>query len=567
MGDSALRFKGIVRQHRLAGGLVASGVVAAIAIVLVPDLGPDLAPVFVMLNAAVAGTLYLRKARGFDGRERQAWTLIGSGFVVAAVGVLGLGSYQAVTGEAPAFGPADLLFISTYVIITIGLVRLPHVTGDLTQRLRLIVDGFVGAISMAAVVWVWFLDDVWSELRGADAWERWVGSLYPLVDFVFLIVLLTIFLRRSAHRFDRRLLLFGAAFLLQAGADLTYVVNGAGRTFADVEPLWPLFVLAGAGFVAVGMIVEHRPPLREYAERDLSWLPTIAPYALAAVMVGMLLVQVQGSAISIENLGLFYSTLVVAALVVARQGIAIRENHIHVERERRALISSISHELRTPLTAMVGFLDVLTDERFELPPDEQRDLLGVVDQQARYMGRIVSDMVALARGRSDRMELSESTAPVREILVKAAGVADGGVDGLTIECDEHLGAMADPDRVQQAVVNLLSNATRYGGAQRLVRARTVGPHLRIEVHDDGPGVPKRHQLTIWERFERGAHRLDANVPGSGIGLAIVEAIAAAHGGRAVYETSPVLGGVCFILELPNRAVRLEVPEPIGAELD
>ena len=56
---------------------------------------------------------------------------------------------------------------------------------------------------------------------------------------------------------------------------------------------------------------------------------------------------------------------------MARQGSAIRENHVHVERERRALISSISHELRTPLTAMVGFLAVLTDDRYTLPDDER----------------------------------------------------------------------------------------------------------------------------------------------------------------------------------------------------
>ena len=89
------------------------------------------------------------------------------------------------------------------------------------------------------------------------------------------------------------------------------------------------------------------------------------------MMAVMLISQIESSGLGVGGRPLFYSTMVVGALVMARQGIAIRENHVHVERERRALISSISHELRTPLTAMVGFLDVLTDDRYTLPDDER----------------------------------------------------------------------------------------------------------------------------------------------------------------------------------------------------
>jgi len=81
----------------------------------------------------------------------------------------------------------------------------------------------------------------------------------------------------------------------------------------------------------------------------------------------------------------------------------------------------------------------------------------------------------------------------------------------------------------------------------------------LEIHDDGPGVPRRHEVRVWERFERGPNRLNAAVPGSGIGLAIVEAIAKSHGGSAEYRLSDELGGACFSVTLPGRVSHVETP--------
>ena len=103
-------------------------------------------------------------------------------------------------------------------------------------------------------------------------------------------------------------------------------------------------------------------------------------------------------------------------------------------------------------------------------------------------------------------------------------------------------------------MNLLANSFRYGGEHRLVVARAVASDLTFEVHDDGPGVPKKYELVIWDRFERGPNRLNASVPGSGIGLAIVDAIARAHGGAASYRRSDELGGACFSVHLPGRVL-------------
>jgi signal transduction histidine kinase len=107
--------------------------------------------------------------------------------------------------------------------------------------------------------------------------------------------------------------------------------------------------------------------------------------------------------------------------------------------------------------------------------------------------------------------------------------------------------------MQQVLINLLTNAARYGGPHRLVRVVATGSDLVLEVHDDGEGIPRRYEVRVWDRFERGPNRLNASVPGSGIGLSIVLAIADAHGGTANYRRSERLGGACFEVYLPGRA--------------
>ena len=554
-------FLSIMKRHWWATTLLVTGLVAAIAIVIDPSLGEDVAPPIVIANLFTAGVLFVRKSRRFDGRERQAWATVGTAFLTAGVGVIVVGAIQTVSGEVPAFGYADLFFIGTYVIIGLGLFRLPHVaTGDLMSRLRVGVDALVGAISMATILWVWFVADLWADLRGVSALERFVGALYPFADIAMFVVVITVVLRRTALRFDPRLLIIAVAFTAQAAADLMYVVTGVGKTFAEAQPVFPLFVLAGMGYVLAGMVVERTPKLREYADRDLSWLPMVAPYSLAIAMIVMLINQLGQPAAAGTSRGLILSTMVVAVLVVVRQAIAIRENTQHVERERRALISSISHELRTPLTAMVGFLDVLTDERSNLSQNEHQDLMAVVDQQARYMGRIVSDMVTLARGPAHGLELSIGETTMSEVVDRSLQIADPDGNTFDVDCPPDLGAAVDPDRIQQVLVNLLANAVRYGGDRRALVIERRGSDLLIEVHDNGRGVPKRHELAVWQRFERGAHRFDASTPGSGIGLAIVAAVAKAHRGSAAYRQSERLGGACFYVVLPGRAIELNPTE-------
>lgn len=95
----------------------------------------------------------------------------------------------------------------------------------------------------------------------------------------------------------------------------------------------------------------------------------------------------------------------------------------------------------------------------------------------------------------------------------------------------------DHSRLHQVLVNLLTNAVRYGQGEIHVLAHTTGTGVAVEVHDDGPGIAKKHEAIVWERFERGAHRLDSTIPGSGIGLSIARSLVTAHGGALAYSRS------------------------------
>jgi signal transduction histidine kinase len=489
-----------------------------------------------------------------EGRDRLAWRLIGIGFSVVSAGILTIAIIDTFFGPAPAFGPADLIILSGYVLILTGFGSLPHMTDSTVQRVRVYLDSVIGAISVAVLMWVFFLDDLLLAYMQADAWERWVGSAYPLLDVAALMVVIIVTVRRSSFRFDLRLLLFAAGIIIQSLADLTLLRSGLGQTFGDADPNYELFLLAAVFYVSAASIAHRQPKARVYADRNASLMSMLAPYTTAGALVILAVVEVQANALTTNARVSLIATLLVGILVIARQGVAIRENRQLVERQRAELVSSISHELRTPLTAIVGFLDVMQDDEAALGEAERSELTAVIHEQARHMSRIVSDLILLARGSPDELTLKESSVKITDVVKGAINSVEQKNASVTVEIEAQLQAMLDAGRVQQVIVNLLTNAVRYGEGKSLIVVRREGRDLAIEVHDNGPGVPKKYELMVWERFERGPNRFNSNTPGSGIGLAVVDAITRAHQGTTTYRSSERLGGACFRVVLPDRVI-------------
>lgn len=517
------------------------------------SLGEVLGIPLMFAGYVIGSWLYVRGSRAFDGRERLAWTLIGTAFLFGATGVAAVAVAFGLGYDIPAFGPLDLIFIAAYVINLAGMWVLPHLQGGPIRRARIFIDGLVGAVSLAVVGWVWFLRDILEKVGQASPFQVVVGSAYPLIDLATLIVVVVVTLRRSTLRFDPRVLLMGAGFVAQAVADLLYLHRGLGESFSGANPVYPLFLLAIAFFLMAGLILDSRPREREYAERNTPWWAMVAPYGAAVVLVSTSVVRVISENHEAGTVELFVGAVVVVSLVIIRQALAIRETREMVEQQRSALVSSISHELRTPLTAMVGFLDILTDPDQHIEARARNEMLEIVSHQATYMARIVSDLVMLNRSRPD-ITLHQELVDLDSVVKSAIAALDIDTGpGVSMNIEPGLAGFFDRDRIQQILVNLLTNAARYGGPRRLVTAHRDGNDLYLEVHDDGEGVKKRYELVIWERFERGAHRYDAGTPGSGVGLAIVDMLARAHNGLARYRRSEILGGACFSIYLPGRA--------------
>lgn len=507
----------------------------------------------VFVGALLAGVTFLRGSRSVQGRERLGWTFVGLGMLTAALGVLTVGVMFFVAGDAPAFGWTDLFFLGTYVLVIVGFAALPHTQGSALQRWRMLLDGLIGAVSVGALMWAFFLSDLMTDLADASIAARTIGAFYPFLDIVVITVAMSVLLRRSRHRFDLRVAVFTVGVLAQVGGDLAFFISGHSGSFDEAEPAYVFNLLAVGAFYAAAALIRQPSSDRQYADRNPPLWTQVAPYIPA---VGMLLVFIGKATIGPDptiDPVLLGATILVGLLVIVRQGVAIVDNRTHIEQQRNALVSTISHELRTPLTAIVGFVELVQESGDQMDVAERHEMLAVVQQQADYMSRIVSDLILLARDSDSELDLDIQPVDICGLVSASVHASGVPVDTVHVDCPGDLVAFVDASRVQQVLVNLLTNAARYGGDQRLVRLHADGADLHLEVHDNGDGIPRRYEVRVWDRFDRGPNRLNAAVPGSGIGLAIVRAIADAHGGRATYERSPILGGACFTVWLPGRA--------------
>jgi len=512
----------------------------------------------VFAGFGISGLLFIRNARSLPGRERHAWTLVGLGCISASAGVFSVAMVFAITGDAAAFGWPDLFFFGTYGLLIAGLATLPHMQTSTLGRWKLAIDGLIGAVSIGALLWVFLLSDLIQDYQGLSPLARTIGSVYPFLDILFITVAMLVLLRRSAYRFDPRLALLTVAVVAQVLGDVLYLASARAGSFDQASPPYVVNLVGLAAAFAAAYLIGSALPMREYPDRQPPAWTVVAPFLPAIGMVGVFILTT-GTHADDVNVVLLGATILVGMLVIARQGVAIMQNRVYIEQQRNTLVSTISHELRTPLTAIVGFVELLEEEDQSIDRSERMGMLDIVHKQADYMSRIVSDLIMLARDSGDSIELMvESTVmlDIADASIQAAGVPRQSVD---VECDPELAGNVDPARIQQVLVNLLTNAVRYGGPQRLLRITKQDSDLVLEVHDDGPGVPRRHEVRVWERFERGPNRLNAAVPGSGIGLAIVEAIAKSHGGSAEYRLSDELGGACFSVTLPGRVSQIERP--------
>lgn len=214
---------------------------------------------------------------------------------------------------------------------------------------------------------------------------------------------------------------------------------------------------------------------------------------------------------------------------------------------RDEVLATATHELRSPLGVLRGVAALLGERGEVLDPGRRRDLLEVVARQTARLEELVGDLIELARHQA-------GGAPPEPVHLRIGPLVDRAVEDVFDDpsaVERRIGDIAwetDGGWLRRILVNLLSNAAKYGRAPVVVSAEVQADHLILTVGDRGDGVPDDLLPTLFDPFTRATSV--ASLPGSGLGLAIVARLAAGLGGSVTYAP-PADGGARFVLRLPR----------------
>jgi len=260
----------------------------------------------------------------------------------------------------------------------------------------------------------------------------------------------------------------------------------------------------------------------------------------------------------------YLATAALAALLMRRQTELLAANQaLNQELEKQSkfkdqFLSTMSHELRTPLNAVLGFSDLLGDERYGPLNDRQRRYVSHIHTGGKHLLKLIGDILDLSKIEAGRMELAMESLAVEaafaEVLSVMQPLADKKSQELVSNVEQGLCVRADATRFRQILINLSGNAIKFtpeGGRIELA-ARLVEGRVKIEVRDNGNGIPLEDQQRIFEAFYRRAESGKA-IEGTGLGLAITTRLVELHGSKLEIESEPG-EGACLHFSLPLLAI-------------
>jgi signal transduction histidine kinase len=225
---------------------------------------------------------------------------------------------------------------------------------------------------------------------------------------------------------------------------------------------------------------------------------------------------------------------------------------------QRSFVSDASHELRTPLTVIRGQLEVLARDEHPSGSDVRR-VERLVQGEVSRMSRLVDELLLLAHSDESEFLRREEIELERYVPELWEGIRHTAERRFELRMETGGVLWADPDRLAQALRNLLRNAIEHTdpgtGRVRLAVEAVNGAAVRFSVQDDGPGIPADQRGRIFDRFHRTDVARNRAYGGTGLGLAIVQAIVDAHGGSVAAKAGTDLGGARVEIELPALLVR------------
>jgi phosphoserine phosphatase RsbU/P len=301
------------------------------------------------------------------------------------------------------------------------------------------------------------------------------------------------------------------------------------------------------GLLRSRSVAGHERPRRYYAVTDEGRRVGTDILALWA--------RLRGAVDSLSSLDADFSEELAKGSAIGTERDVLAEERQEVERLRSDLLSTVSHELRTPLTLIRTSAGLLLEGEPDQPM--RKRLVRNIKQSADRMHLLVTDILDLVRLRNGRGELQLQYLDLGELAAEAAALMKPLLDEKeqALELEIPFPAprvMADHRRLEQVLLNLLSNANKFApaGARIRVTLTEEAQTATVGVEDSGPGIPLEAQVQLFDQFYMGRTSSPSHNIGAGLGLPIAKGIVEAHGGR-IWVESEMGRGSTFYFSLPK----------------
>jgi two-component system, OmpR family, sensor kinase len=215
----------------------------------------------------------------------------------------------------------------------------------------------------------------------------------------------------------------------------------------------------------------------------------------------------------------------------------VQERLLEVDKVKSEFVANVSHELRTPLTSISGYLELLSEDLKDRIDPEHAEMMQVMRRNSARLGTLIEDLLDLGRverepDRLRSVDVGRLVEDVARDLRLSAGSRDVSITlDLDPEATEPV-VLADQAQLHRALLNVLSNAVKFShdGGDVLMRLGTTDSQVEVTVTDTGIGIPSGDQHKVGERFYRASNAVTAHIPGTGLGLRMVQAIVSHHQG-------------------------------------